>query len=140
MANPFLFSYGTLSDPEYIQLLLRRLPAYEDAVLPGYGLYKHPGNGYLFTRPEAGKQVSGQLFQVTWRELELIDYWEDVPLYEREILTVETASGKPIDAFVYTQKSMVGLPATFANEKSRQEILNDLEDFMESMRRGGFLK
>ncbi len=140
MAEPFLFSYGTLSDPEYIQLLLRRIPVYEAAVLNDYGLYKHPGNGYLFIKPEEGKRVSGQLFQLDWRELELIDYWEDVPLYEREILKVQTDSGKLVDAFVYTQKATSGIPATFDNSKNRQEILNDLEDFLESMRRGGFFK
>ena len=140
MADPFLFSYGTLSDPEYIQLLLRRLPAYEAAVLNDYGLYKHPRNGYLFIKPEEGKRVSGQLFQLSWRELELIDCWEDVPLYEREILTVQTDSGTLVAAFVYTQKATTGIPATFGNAKSHQEILNDLEDFLEEMRRAGYFK
>jgi gamma-glutamylcyclotransferase (GGCT)/AIG2-like uncharacterized protein YtfP len=140
MADPFLFSYGTLSEPEYIQRLLQRVPVYEAAVLAGYGLYKHPGNGYLFVKPEEGGKVSGQLFQLKWRELELVDYWEDVPLYERETLTVQTGSGKSVEAFVYTQKATSGIPAAFADAKNRRDILNDLEDFLDEMRRGGFFK
>ncbi|WP_163714006.1 gamma-glutamylcyclotransferase family protein [Mangrovibacterium lignilyticum] len=140
MANPLLFSYGTLSDPEYIQLLLRRLPGYRVAELEGYGLYTHPANGYLFVKPEKGKSVKGQLFELSWSELELIDYWEDVPLYQRELMTVRTPDGKWIETFVYTQPATAGIASESAPEKNRQEILNDIEDFLESMRRGGFFK
>ncbi len=140
MANPRLFSYGTLSDPEYIQLLLGRLPQYTEAVLFEYGLYTHPGNGYLFVKPEPAEKVAGMVFELSWRELELIDHWEDVPLYERELMNVETKEGDAIEVFVYTQKSTEGVPATLRNEKSRSEILADLEDFVEAMRRGGFYK
>jgi len=140
MINPFLFSYGTLSDPEYIQMLLRRLPDYRSAELPGYGLYTHPGNGYLFIKPEQGAFVRGQLFQLNWRELELIDYWEDVPLYERELLQVRTADGNWVETFVYTQKSTEGIPAAPGNVKNRKDILQELEVFLENMRRRGFFK
>lgn len=140
MANPLLFSYGTLSDPQYIHLLLGRLPHYTAAVLPHYGLYQHPGNGYLFVKPEHGKQVSGMVFELSWHELELVDHWEDVPLYERELMTVNSESGEAIEVFVYTQKSTEGVPPTLENEKSRSEILAELEDFVEAMRRGGFYK
>ena len=140
MANPLLFSYGTLSDPEYIQLLLRRLPGYRAAELVDYGLYTHPANGYLFVKPEKGKRVRGQLFELSWRELELIDYWEAVPLYQRELMNVRTSEGELVETFVYTQPATEGIAPESAPEKSRQEILNDLEDFLESMRRGGFFK
>lgn len=140
MADPWLFSYGTLSEPEYIQRLLKRLPAYNPGTLEGYGLYQHPGNGYLFVKPQVGTRVEGQLFRVSWRELELIDCWEDVPLYQRELLRIQTGPGQLVEAFVYTQKASNGVPATSVNLKRRQEILNDLDSFLESMRRGGFFK
>ncbi|RKD88417.1 gamma-glutamylcyclotransferase family protein [Mangrovibacterium diazotrophicum] len=140
MANPLLFSYGTLSDPEYIQLLLKRLPIYRVAELLDYGLYTHPANGYLFVKPESGKKVKGQLFELSWLELELIDYWEDVPLYQRELMKVRTIDGELLETFVYTQPATEGIALETAPEKSRKEILNDIEDFLESMRRGGFFK
>lgn len=140
MANPLLFSYGTLSDPEYIQLLIGRLPEFTAATLTNYGLYKHPANGYLFVKPEAGAAVKGYLFELSWRELELIDCWEDVPLYTREIQILQTEKGEKVEAFVYTQKSTQGIPVAAANAKLRQDILNDIEDFLESMRKGGFFK
>lgn len=140
MANPLLFSYGTLSDPEYILLLLRRLPSYCAAELLDYGLYKHPANGYLFVKPEKGSLVKGQVFELSWRELELIDYWEDVPLYQRELMNVRTWQGEWLEVFVYTQPATEGIALEGTTEKSRQEILNDIEDFQESMRRGGFFK
>lgn len=140
MANPWLFSYGTLGDPEYILLLLRRLPVYTEAELPDYGLFVHPRNGYLFVQPQAGENVSGKLFQLSWRELELIDHWEDVPLYEREPHQLKTAKGEWVEAFVYTQKATQGLPASGVGVKSRQQILAEIDDFLEQMRRGGLLK
>ncbi len=140
MEKSRLFSYGTLSDPQFIQLLLQRVPTYEEAVLENYGLYKHPANGYLFIKPEAGKRVRGVVFELSWRELELIDYWEDVPLYEREMMQVQSLSGGKMDVFVYTQKSTLGIPATLDNAKGRQQILEDLDCFLEDMRRRGFYK
>lgn len=140
MANPWLFAYGTLSDPQYIQLLLRRLPEYTAAQLPGYGLFVHPANGYLFIREQQGSTVQGSLFRVSWRELELIDCWEDVPLYERELRQFKTEGGAWIEAFVYTQKHTEGIPAANAQSKSRRQIIIEIEDFVEQMRRGGLLK
>ncbi|WP_372773836.1 gamma-glutamylcyclotransferase family protein [Mangrovibacterium sp.] len=140
MANPFLFSYGTLSDPEYIQLLIGRLPKYTAATLNNYGLYKHPANGYLFVKPEAGTAIKGYLFELSWRELELIDCWEDVPLYEREIQLLKTENGENVEAFVYTQKTTQGISVSATEAKLRRDVLNDIEDFLESMRRGGFFK
>lgn len=140
MADPWLFSYGTLSDSQYIQLLLRRLPDYVEAELHDYGLFVHPKNGYLFIQPNEGEQVFGKLFRVTWKELELIDCWEDVPLYEREIRQFKTEKGEWVEAFVYTQQATKGLPLSEAKPKSRQQILEEIEDFLEQMRRGGFMK
>ena len=140
MSTPCLFSYGTLSDPEYTQLLLRRLPQYTPAELPGYALYTHAANGYLFAAPEKNGLVKGRLFQLSWRELQLIDLWEEVPLYERGLHRVKTGDDQWTEAFVYTRKKTQALPVSSAPTKSRMDVLNDIEDFLESMRRGGFFR
>ncbi|MGD9930187.1 MAG: gamma-glutamylcyclotransferase family protein [Mangrovibacterium sp.] len=138
MDKLWLFSYGTLSDPEYIHLLLRRLPVYTEAVLPGYGLLIHPANGYLFVAPSFGNEVAGMLFEITASELLLLDLWEEVPLYEREQVSVRTIAGEFREAYVYVQKHTKGLPFSLQQEKNRQLILQEIDDFLESVRRRGF--
>ncbi|MCW0484734.1 gamma-glutamylcyclotransferase family protein [Gaoshiqia sediminis] len=138
MDKLWLFSYGTLSDPEYIHLLLKRLPVYTEAVLPGYELLIHPANGYLFVAPSFGNEVAGMLFEITAKELLLLDLWEEVPLYEREEASVRTIAGEVRNAFVYVQKQTTGMPFSPQLAKSRRLILQEIEDFLESVRRRGF--
>jgi len=137
MDKIYLFTYGTLSDPEYTQLLLNRLPVYTEACLPGYNLLIHPGNGYLFVTKDPDQQVPGQLLEVTPAELKLTDLWEDVPLYQRELLPVTKKSGQQIKAFVYTQNETWGLPFQYQHLKKRREILQEIEEFLESVRKSG---
>ena len=129
MKNNLLFAYGTLSDPEFIRLLLKRQPETMDAVLPDYGLFVHPENGYLFVKPVPDKTVSGKLFEISEDELKLIDLWEDVSLYQRELLRVKTKTGIE-EAITYTQNKTEGIPADQGQQKSRAEILNDLREFL----------
>ncbi len=133
MSKLWLFSYGTLSDPEYIQLLLKRLPEYREAYLPDYELQTHPLNGYLFAKPCIGKKVSGFLFEISSKEIELIDLWEEVPLYQREIKWVTLNNGKTQKAFVFTQKNTTGLSLGKRISKSRQEIVQEITDFLTSL-------
>ncbi len=137
MDKAWLFTYGTLADPEYIMLLLNRLPEYLDTSLADYELLAHPGNGYLFVRPCEGKNVSGRLFEVSARELELIDLWEEVPLYKRELKLFTTNNGDTFKAFVYTQEGTTGLPLSAKKEKSRKLILQEIDEFMETVRKKG---
>ena len=136
MDKIYLFTYGTLSDPEYTQLLLNRLPVYANACLPGYNLLIHPGNGYLFVTKNPDKHVQGQLLEITPAELKLTDLWEDVPLYQRELLPV-TKCGRKVNAFVYTQDQAQGLPFQYQHLKKRRVILQEIEEFMESVRKSG---
>ena len=129
MAKQLLFSYGTLANPEYLQLLLKRIPEFTEAVLQGYGLFIHPENGYLFVKPVPDKTVSGKVFAISEKELQLIDRWEAVPLYQREWLPVKTKTGT-VKAFTYTQNQTEGIPADQGQQKSRAEILNDLREFL----------
>ncbi len=57
MEKALLFCYGTLCEPDYVQLLLQRIPEYEPARLGDYGLFVHPANEYLFIKPVAGARV-----------------------------------------------------------------------------------
>lgn len=138
MAGFWLFSYGTLSDPEYIQLLLNRLPVYAEAFLPDYELLVHPLNGYLFVRPCDGEKVSGFLFEVSARELELIDLWEEVPVYRREMEWVTLKEGGRKQAFVYTQNQATGLLPDEQKPKPRQQIVQEINDFVLFLQKSGW--
>lgn len=128
MDKIWLFSYGTLSHPEYIQLLLKRLPKFEDGILWGFDLFIHPENKYLFIKPVKEKFVTGKLFEVTQKELKIIDLWEDVPLYSRELLAIKTQNST-IKAFVYTQNETDGLSFQPHHQKKHAEILKDIIEF-----------
>ena len=133
MNKILLFSYGTLSNPKYIQLLLKRVPEYTAASLPGYGLFVHPKNGYLFVKPAPNQSVKGQLFEISDQELQLLDRWEEVPLYQRELKMVGTGNGQKVEAFVYTQINTTGLPFQPKYRKSRQQIGQEIDEFLISI-------
>jgi gamma-glutamylcyclotransferase (GGCT)/AIG2-like uncharacterized protein YtfP len=129
MAKQLLFSYGTLANPEYLELLLKRIPKFTEAVLPGYGLFVHPENGYLFVKPAPRQSVTGKLFEINPEEMKLLDLWEEVPLYQRELLDIQTKQG-PAKAFVYTQNQTAGFLASTEIPKSHSSILKDLTAFL----------
>jgi gamma-glutamylcyclotransferase (GGCT)/AIG2-like uncharacterized protein YtfP len=132
MAKQLLFAYGTLSNPEYLQLLLERIPEFGDAVLPGYGVFVHPENGYLFVKPAPRQAVEGKLFEINREEIKLLDLWEEVPLYQRELLDIQTKQG-PAKAFVYTQNQTTGFPASSEIPKNHSSILKDITTFLNEM-------
>ncbi len=125
----WIFSYGTLSHPEYIQLILKRLPVFTEGILADYDLFIHPENQYLFVKPSLGRSVKGQLFEVTTDELKLIDLWEDVPLYKRETIKIKTGNTE-VEAFVYTQNETEGIPYEAKFQKEHESILKDIDEFL----------
>ncbi len=139
MKKIYLFTYGTLSDPEFAQLLLNRQPQYRNACLPDHEIRINTGNRYLFVRKSPGKQVLGKIFEISLSELQRVDLWEDVPLYLREVLSVVPEGGQITNCFVYTQDYTTdGLPLLPNLIKSRKDILLDIENFMESIRRSEY--
>ena len=135
MKELLLFTYGTLSDPEFIRLLLNRVPEYTGAILHGYELLVHPQNGYLFVKPKPGSTVKGCFFEITPDELRLIDCWEEVPLYERELKQVFTNEGEKAEAFVYTQNQTEGIPWSPDLQANRQKIREDIRAFLKLNRK-----
>ena len=129
MKKILIFSYGTLSNPKYIELLIERVPYFTPATLSGYGCFLHPQNGYLFVKPEPNGEVSGTLLTVSQAELELIDLWEDVPFYSREKLIVKTEQGL-VEAFVYTQNNSEGIPLEKAKLKDDAATTKDIRQFL----------
>lgn len=132
MKDILLFVYGTIGDAGIFERLLKRPPVYQKARLKDYQLFIHPGNGYLFVKPVPGKVVNGKLVAISEQELELLDLWEDLPLYERELLSIESGSGKQ-KAFVYTQNDTIGFPAHSSPQKDRSSILRDIDAFLNSL-------
>ncbi|WP_423126804.1 gamma-glutamylcyclotransferase family protein [Gaoshiqia sp. Z1-71] len=134
MKKLLLFTYGTLSDPEFIHLLLNRVPEYTGAILPGYELLVHPQNGYLFVKPKPGSMVKGFFFEIKPDELRLIDCWEEVPLYERELKQVVINDGEETEVFVYTQNQTEGIPWSPDHPVNREKIREELRAFMKLIR------
>jgi gamma-glutamylcyclotransferase (GGCT)/AIG2-like uncharacterized protein YtfP len=128
MSTNLLFAYGTIADPEFFGHLLQREPMYERARLLDYQLLVHPESGYLFVKPARGSQVSGQLVEITSEEMEILDLWEGVPFYQREVLEVQTPTGI-VKAFVYTQNQASGTPPKLTQQKERASMLEEIKEF-----------
>lgn len=128
MSTNLLFAYGTIADPEFFGHLLQREPMYERARLLDYQLLVHPESGYLFVKPARGSQVSGQLVEITSEEMEILDLWEGVPFYQREVSEVQTPTGI-VKAFVYTQNQASGTPPKFTQPKERASMLEEIKEF-----------
>ena len=124
-----LFVYGTIGDAEIFERLLKRKPKYRPALLKDYQLFIHPGNAYLFVKPVSGETVGGKIVEIDANELMILDYWEDLPLYARELLEVET-EGLRQKAFVYTQNDTVGIPAKQGHVKDREKIMAEIDEFL----------
>ena len=60
----------------------------------------------------------------------MLDLWEDLPLYERELITIETETGRQL-AFVYTQNNTEGKAAQKQSPKDRSSIFKDIDEFLE---------
>lgn len=128
MREFLLFTYGTIGDPEFFEGLLKRKAAYQTAQLSGYQCLLNPDTGYLFVKPAIGKQVFGKLVAVTEQELAILDLWEEVPMYRRELQTVECKTGRK-QAFVYTQNHANGVPLNSIHKLDRASVLLEIQTF-----------
>ena len=127
-----LFTYGTIGDAEIFERLLQRPPQYQSARLKNYGLFVHPDNGYLFVKPQPSEIVAGHLIWIDHQELQLLDLWEDLPLYQRELLEIETNT-ESLKAFVYTQNDTKGDPPTPTTLNDRKQVFDDIDEFLASL-------
>jgi len=110
MSNPArtpLFVYGTLCDPRIQQALFGRQISGDSATLSGWAVYCSDADGFLFIKPNADGTVAGAIISLDERELEIADAWEDVPLYQREIVSVMSEAGD-CEAWAYTRRETPG--------------------------------
>lgn len=128
MNDVSLFVYGTISDPEFFEHLLLRKPVYRKALLKNYEQYINPTSGYLFVKPAQTKNVAGKLVKITKAELQILDLWEEIPFYDRQLLSVE-CDGQIEQAFVYTQNNVNGIPIDGGKLKDPNTMLDDIKAF-----------
>jgi gamma-glutamylcyclotransferase (GGCT)/AIG2-like uncharacterized protein YtfP len=128
-----LFAYGTLLDPSLQRLLfgaeLSRCPA----VIPGW-TRRVGADGYLFIRPFVGERVDGQLLTLSNKQLAIADLWEEVPLYNRERVTVCTSQGER-SAWTYARRSAEGAPffGTACSAIAPSAVLNEAAAFAQQL-------
>ena len=95
-----LFVYGTLTQPAERSRLLGRSIRATPARLRGYfrGRAK-----YYFVAKRDGAETDGEvLVELTDRDFEIIDRYEDVPrLYTRERIEVIDSAGHPLECWIY---------------------------------------
>lgn len=121
----WLFTYGTLRDPEIQQILFgHRCPA-EAARLPGWLLCASDADGYLFIRPEPTATVVGAVIELDATMLAITDQWEEVPRYQKEKVQVVNADGTSREAWAYTQRHGGGAiySGTETSLLDRQKVL-----------------
>lgn len=101
-----LFVYGTLRDDRIQQALLGRVVHGEPAMLSGWAVHCSE-DGFLFIKPAAAGQVPGLVLRLSPTELQIVDAWEDVPLYIRERVLVSCPAGER-EVWTYTRRDGEG--------------------------------
>jgi hypothetical protein len=115
-----LFVYGTLLDPEVQRALFDRDIPGDPAILEGWAVYRSRTDGFLFIKPSGSDRASGLVLLLSPDELRIADAWEDVPLYQRERVTV--AAG---DVWTYTRRDGDGIKyeGSEASGHDRQQVI-----------------
>jgi gamma-glutamylcyclotransferase (GGCT)/AIG2-like uncharacterized protein YtfP len=127
-----LFVYGTLKDPEMRKLLLNRDISEKQAILNDYVL-KEDGD-YYFIAKEKNHQVQGSVISISDDELLICDAWEDVPFYERVIVSVNIG-GEFKNVWVYIRKTNKG-KIVLCNKISnldRDYVINQIINFKKNI-------
>ena len=96
-----LFVYGTLKSKEVQKKLLgHTLDSYKATL---YGYYINKAEEYYNAVKSNGSFIKGEVLLVSSEDLLRIDQWEEVPLYLKDNVNVQTTSGKEI-AYIYLKK------------------------------------
>lgn len=93
-----IFAYGTLREPLVRDRILGHPVEAREAVLRGHA--KVCGWDYLTVVPDPGRDVRGVVFEASDRDVEAMDEWEDVPVYELVPVQVECGTDT-VEAFSY---------------------------------------
>jgi len=113
------FAYGSNMDDTQ---MARRCPGARlvgPASLPDHRFFI-TDNGWASVRPDNSRAVWGLLWQLSPRDEEALDLWEDVEngLYTKELRRIIPRKGEPCEALVYVERSAAkGTPATWYMER-----------------------
>lgn len=129
----YYFAYGSNMNP--IRMMRRgvEIRHKEAAILTNFKLVFNKvsgkiGMGYANIIPEQKSEVEGILYEITEKELRLIDYHEGFPVhYRRELIEVENADGNLIIANVY-----------IANPKFTSRYLKPHEGYLQHLLVGAY--
>jgi hypothetical protein len=132
------FAYGSNMDDTQ---MARRCP---DARLVGpAALPEHrffiTKNGWASVRPDSSHTVWGLLWQLSQRDEDALDLWEDVEngLYTKEARRIIPRKGDPCDALVYVERSIAtGIPPAWYMERvvASADRHRLPEDYVQSLR------
>ncbi len=130
----WLFSYGTLQDPDVQKALFGSTRLKKNAKLPGWSLYASQADGYLFIKPDSSGTVNGCILEVDTDDLQKADQWEEVPYYIREKVPVTLDDNTKQEVWVYTRRSAIGEPyaGTQLSIVDRQVVLNEVVFFKQA--------
>ena len=105
----WLFSYGTLQDPEIQQSLFGFRCLFKKAHLPGWSLHTSNEAGYHFIKPNPSGTVTGRIIELTTTAIRVADQWEEVPIYKREKVVVTLEDGTSQEVWSYTKRYAEGM-------------------------------
>lgn len=125
-----LFVYGTLCSPQVQMELFDYEPPSVKAVLEDHQVYED-ADGYRFVTQVSGERTEGMLLTLTERDIVITDLWEDVPMYVREDVTVQTANGS-MNAQVYYKTNVTAFRA--CSEGVSAHSLNNVIQIIKQMK------
>ena len=108
MKKEWIFSYGTLQDPDIQKELFGGICPKTRARLSGWALYVSLESGYLFIKPEPSGSVKGFILEVDSHGLHSADQWEEVPIYQREKVWVTLDDATSRQVWTYTRRDTEG--------------------------------
>ena len=127
-----LFVYGTLKSKEVQKKLLgHTLDSYK-ATLYGYSINK--AEEYYNAIKSNGSFIKGEVLLVSSEDLLRIDQWEEVPLYLKEKVTVQTTSGREF-VYIYLKKDKedsVELVDSIINLSNSNDLDLSVNDFIKN--------
>ena len=102
---PWLFAYGSLTNPQQFKKIAGKWKYARKAILPNYRLvFSGRGSADILHAPDSA-QVYGVLFEISEQQLGLLDRYEGVPtgFYRRERVTVKLPS-RERSAYVFVKE------------------------------------
>lgn len=119
----FVFTFGTLYEPDIIRALLGTEPPSFLSVIHGFGVFKGAVDdlsseikadisskrditnfSFLFAKKlnDPNKTIQGKVYEITNQQELFLDWWERYPKwYRKEVVTLTNDNGKTYEAFVY---------------------------------------